>query len=490
MLRGAALNIFGGVAFGACSFLYALLLSRWLGAAGAAPTFLCVAAFWVALAISQAGTSVALSRFVPLASMGDRWTPREMYVAALVPVVVLSSALALAALAGADALAPLLTDSSHAAGLADQLRVFALGLPGAAITAVGLSLTRGDNRMAPTVWIDRVATPVARLLLLAAAIQLDAGAVAAAWAFVVPVPVAAVASVLTARRSLHVPGAQAWRVRRQAILGFWRFAGYRALGEVLQVSLVWFDVLLLGYLAVPAAVSSYAAASRYLYAGTMFVTAVSTVLQPRISPLLTLRRYDEAGDLFRSSTQWVVALAVPGYAALTWFAGPFMGLFGSTFRGGSTALVILCVAMTVSIVCGPVTVVLLMGGRSRTNLANAAAVFAVNVALNAVLTPAHGAVGAAVAWAVAIGVANALPLLQVWRAWGLHPFTEITLVLVGAAYGVFGIASLVSRSLGGSTVVVASSITAAAAVYGAILWARRRLFTGGALASAAEARAT
>ncbi|HEV3397924.1 MAG TPA: polysaccharide biosynthesis C-terminal domain-containing protein, partial [Actinomycetes bacterium] len=63
-----------------------------------------------------------------------------------------------------------------------------------------------------------------------------------------------------------------------------------------------------------------------------------------------------------------------------------------------------------------------MGGRSAWNLANTVLALGANLALNFALTPRWGLAGAAVAFAAGILLNNLLPLVQVWRSMGLHPF--------------------------------------------------------------------
>ncbi len=97
-------------------------------------------------------------------------------------------------------------------------------------------------------------------------------------------------------------------------------------------------------------------------------------------------------------------------------------MFGRDFAGGEVVLVVLAATMLVATAVGPVDVVLLMGGRSSWNLVNTVVALGANLALNVALIPRYGLAGAAVASAVGILLNNLLPLAQVWRSMGLHPF--------------------------------------------------------------------
>ena len=135
-----------------------------------------------------------------------------------------------------------------------------------------------------------------------------------------------------------------------------------------------------------------------------------------------------------------MALAFPAYLTTMIFAPALLGAFGPGFESGATALVILGAAKLFAAACGPVDVVLLMAGRSALSLLDNGLALAANILLNLALVPRYGINGAAVAWAVSLFITNALPLAQVWRRPGLHPFGRAwTTVLCIALAGVAGV---------------------------------------------------
>jgi len=84
--------------------------------------------------------------------------------------------------------------------------------------------------------------------------------------------------------------------------------------------------------------------------------------------------------------------------------------------------------MLVATACGAVDVVLVMAGRSSWTMANAIVALGVNLALNLLLIPPFGIMGAAVAWAVAILINNLAPLTELALWMRLHPFGRPTVV--------------------------------------------------------------
>jgi O-antigen/teichoic acid export membrane protein len=124
----------------------------------------------------------------------------------------------------------------------------------------------------------------------------------------------------------------------------------------------------------------------------------------------------------------------------------------------------------VDLATGNLLVLLLMSGKSTWNLANSAAVVALNVGLNVVLIPPFGIKGAAVAWTASIVLDCLATLLQVVYFFGIRPFgrTYLTLILGCASCfaAVGGIARLV---LGVNAVALVVSAVAGSVLYVCVL---------------------
>jgi O-antigen/teichoic acid export membrane protein len=134
-------------------------------------------------------------------------------------------------------------------------------------------------------------------------------------------------------------------------------------------------------------------------------------------------------------------------------------------------LVILGLTMLVATGIGPVDVVLLMGGKSSYNLINTIVALSANVALNLLLIPRLGIVGAAIAWSVSILINNLAPLAQVWAMLRIHPFGIGSPIVALAAVALFGGVGLAVRSVFGESLLVVLGYGAiVTAVYAAVLW--------------------
>jgi O-antigen/teichoic acid export membrane protein len=104
--------------------------------------------------------------------------------------------------------------------------------------------------------------------------------------------------------------------------------------------------------------------------------------------------------------------------------------------------------------------VLAMAGRTSWNLANVLVALAVTVGLDVLLIPRYGALGAAAGLACAMVVNNLLPLIQVGRAMGLHPFGRGTRAAALLSVGCFGVLPRLLIPAAGLPIALATAVPA------------------------------
>jgi O-antigen/teichoic acid export membrane protein len=479
LARSGTLALVGVIASAALQFLLVFVVTRGLGAAGTGIFLEAVALFTIVTGLSQFGANTGLVRWLPrLEVLGRAGELRRAVVVAVVPVLALSSLAAATILALAPELARLLFNGADTDAAVASIRIFAAVLPLAAPTIVILSGTRGLGSMVPYVAVQNIGLPVLRFVLVLGfvAAGLGGAAVAAGWA--VPAAVAFAVGAVWLDRLLpgRAVGAPAVPLRELAS-EFWRFSAARGVAGILGMTVTWVDVLLVGALRSTKEAGIYAAASRLSIAGAYGLQAVGMAIAPRISALLTTGQHRPVEELYRLGTWWLMALTWPLYLTLMVWAPFVLGLFGSEFAAGQTAMVILSAAMLVNLATGNVTVVLLMSGRSALNLANASVSLVLNAALNLTLIPAYGMTGAAVAWAVSIVFINLAPLIQVRLRLGIRaPLGGGFGVVAGAAVVCFGVEGLLVRETAGMDAATFSlALLAGTVLYAGLLYRFRRV---------------
>jgi len=325
--------------------------------------------------------------------------------------------------------------------------------------------------MRPTVALDKLLRPGLQLLGIAtlAAVALWTAVPLAAWSLAWALPYLPV--LLLAGYALRLAAAPA--PGPGPVAAFWRFTGPRAVASVLQLALQRLDILLVAALAGPAAAAVYAVAGRFVVLGQLANQAICHAAQPRLAERLGLADRAGAGALYRSATAWLVLATWPLYLLVIGYAPVYLGVFGEGYRTGARVVVVLAAAMLLATACGMVDTLLAMAGRTSWNLLNVGVALAAMVAVDLVLIPRLGALGAAIGLATAVTVNNLLPLAQVGYALRLHPFGAGTLTAAGLATGCFGILPALARTVAGTgPVAVAGTLAIAAAAY---LAAARRL---------------
>jgi O-antigen/teichoic acid export membrane protein len=326
------------------------------------------------------------------------------------------------------------------------LRVLALFLPLQALTDALLTATRGYRAMRPTVLYDRILRSALQVLLVAAAgvaALWTAGTLpmfAFAWAMpYLPVTVLSAYAIRRLYSASKPPGVTTRRVeRRELRRDFWRFTGPRALASVAQLALQRVDVLLVAALGGLAPAAVYAVAGRFVVLIQFANQGISQSVQPRLAEALTVGDREHANHLYQTATGWLVLVTWPINLLVIQLAPLYLRLFGGGYAAGRTVVVVLAAAMLVATGCGMVDMVLAMAGRTSWNLVNVLIALGVTIGLDVLLIPRLGALGAAIGLACAMVANNVLPLIQVGRAVGLHPFGRGTRAAALLSLACFG----------------------------------------------------
>lgn len=488
---GGALSLLGGILNAAFSFGFTVTVTHVLRASSAGAFFVAMAVFSIAASAAQLGAAATVVRMVAWErTLGHTRAIREGLAAALIPVALTSLVLAGVGAAFADAIAGHLgIGGKHLAG-ANLIRVFAVGIPIAALLPVVLSATRGFGRMLPTIILDYIGEPFLRLCLVSfgAVLTLSPGAVAAMW--IAPSGLALIVSSRTLHRLLtaaspgpHEEAASIAKRGRLQLPGtvweFWRYTAPQWSADVFQLGVLWLDVVLVGALASPSSAAVYGALSRFLLVGSLGLAAVVLVLAPLFSELLAANRLERIRVLYSAGTSGATALAVPVFLMMAVEGSKLLSIFGEEYSAGARALTILSLAMIADTLAGPALLLLLSGGLSKLVALNAAASLVINITLNLLLIPRFGIEGAAIAWGVSTVLINALALAQAHRRWGVAPFGPGLTWIVGSAAAVFGGLGLTLRDTRGSGVgPMATSLLIQIAIYSLILWLGRGSILG------------
>jgi O-antigen/teichoic acid export membrane protein len=485
LARGGTLNLVGFIASGVFAFGLAVVVTRLVGPRGAGIFFAAVAVFTILTNITELGADTGIVRYVARLREQGRQSELALLVRiALIPAAILATVAGVATVIWAVPIADLFSKSDPAE-VATYLRIFGWVIPMTTISTVALAGTRGFGSMRAFVGIDSIAVPILKpVLILAAAVGgLTVTGLALGWA--IPEALACVVSVIVL-----------WRMVRRAKPGegtapadegplasaFWRFSAPRGVAAAFQITIIWFDLLLLSHFRAAAEVGVYGAASRAVTFGTFALQAIRLAIAPQISRLLARGDRTGAQTIYQTATWWLIVVSWPLFLVFAIFGPLLLGVFGRGFGSGATALAILSIAMLVNLGTGNVTVVLLMGGKSSWNLVNTAIALALNIGLNLALIPHFGIAGAAFAWAVSIIVDNVLALVEVWLFLGMRPFGSGYLPAAATSLVCIGGVGLAARAVFGSSAIgLVVFLVVASPLYAWAIWRQREVLRLGEL---------
>lgn len=453
--------------------------------------FSATSVFLILESVALLGTDTGLVKWLPtqLASRRGADLSRTLAIAA-VPVIGLSTSIAVALYLAAPALAPLLVGSDAAPTMEVMLRVLAVVLPVAALNDLVVAATRGAGSMRPTVLVDNIGRLGLQSLGVLAAYLAGGGATALALAWSLPYALSLAAAgywLWTQVRGAASPG-DSPTPRRVIAREFWAYTIPRAIARVTQTALKRSDIILVAALASPADAALYTAATRFIVVGQLFVQSVQQALSPQLSALFTRGEHRAADAVFKAATLWSVIASWPFYLALASLSPVLMGIFGEGYETASDVVLILSLTMLLATACGPVDSVLLMAGHSWLSLRNGVVALAVNVVLNFVLIPLDGIRGAAIAWSVSIVVRNLQPLFQVRRHLDMWPGTRSTVRVGVLAFGCLGTVGVVVLVADLAFAVDIALLAIGALVYAAVIWSWRETLGLGAFRAALRRR--
>jgi O-antigen/teichoic acid export membrane protein len=411
--RGTTLLVLGTVVLFIASFASRVLIANGLSLAD-------WGAFNVALALIGFASTVALLGIDQAAArtLSFERDPavRRAVVRRAVFVAVATAAVASLAV---DLLAGPLAAAFATPVLATVLPVGAIAVGTTILGLLLAALFQGCEDAAPNAVFNQVVNPTLFVGFTVVALALHGGLVGilAAYAAASSVALVAFFGYALARLPDRIPAVAGPvpPVPRLARLA----ASFWGVGS-LAFATAFVDTLILGLVRPSAEVGIYAAAmllGRILLVGNGALTYIYLPVAARLA-----RTSDVAGlrATYLAGTRWSLLLVTPAMLVFLVLPGASLRvLFGPLFESGTLPLQILTVGAFLSVLAGPANACLAGLGETRRLLGTTAVSASANAALSLGLTPVYGAVGGAVAWAVARALYPGIGLLVLRRKLGI-----------------------------------------------------------------------
>jgi len=173
------------------------------------------------------------------------------------------------------------------------------------------------------------------------------------------------------------------------------------------------DTILLGILANAEGVGLYQIAVQGSQFLALPLVGINLVLAPRLAHIYALGNMHEMQRLVTASSRVVVLLTLPIVLGTALFGGWLIKtVFGAEYQSAYLPLVILAIGQLINACFGSVALLLNMSGHERATACGLGLASTLNVALNLLLIPTLGIVGASIATAASLMVLNIL----LWHA--------------------------------------------------------------------------
>jgi O-antigen/teichoic acid export membrane protein len=182
------------------------------------------------------------------------------------------------------------------------------------------------------------------------------------------------------------------------------------------------DLVMIGSLRTSAETGIYKAAVTISSLISFGLAIVNPVIMPKIAALYSTHEMEELKNLITRSAWLITFIAIAGLSAILLFGEEILTvIYGSNFRIGHTALIVLIFGQLANALFGPVALVLNMVGHERTTLAGVSISVVLNAVLNYFLIPEYGIIGAAISTSISLFFWNFTLAILLWRKAGINP---------------------------------------------------------------------
>lgn len=184
----------------------------------------------------------------------------------------------------------------------------------------------------------------------------------------------------------------------------------------------WIDTLMLGAMDTEKNVGIYNVCVRISQIVVFPLTAVNSIIAPKISEFFTASQFKKLNKYVRNGTKLVFLTNFPIFLLIALFPVFILNLFGGEFTIGVNVLYILMFGMFINTLSGSVGNFLNMTGNQKVfqNILLVAALL--NVTLNLILIPIYSMVGAAIANATSLIIWNLSGVIYIWNKYNINPF--------------------------------------------------------------------
>ena len=420
ILKGAAVTSIGIFFSKAMSYVYRAVVARMLGTEAYGNLSLGIMVVGIATTIGIFSLHEALKNYVPKYKERDDWRGIKGLVQSTFKIGLLASLFAsLALFFGSDIIANRIFGEPE---LVNVIKIMALVPPFSIIGSLALDTTKGLKIAKYHAFTRQIMQPIVQLIGTVILVLLGFNIAGAAFGWFL----GAFASAIL---GIYFMEYKAGPILRRDVDG--RNQGEKALRYSFPLlmsgavgSIVgWTDTAFLGYFLDSSAVGLYNAALPTALLLLIPYQALASLVLPSMSEVIE-RDDKELSSTLKTVARWTFMISFPMFCLMALFSEEVLFvLFGADFTSASTALAILSFGYLFSASVGHLDSVVKALDRTQLIFKNTLVNVVVNIALNILLIPTYGMIGAAIATTVSTIFAQGLLLIEVYYFKKTVPFS-------------------------------------------------------------------
>lgn len=383
-------------------------MSRYLGAEKVGIYYLALTVTNIAIVVSMVGLNNSLVKYSAQSFANHDWKTLVEIHNGSIAIVAITSFIAMLLII---VLAPWLAGNIfHKQALCNPLRYVAITIIPINLVAIYVSIFKGLKKIISATVAESLYTSLFMILLLIAFREILSVSI------VGMLLLAATGTNLIIARAVWHKTASSQGVNKKRIAvnkkllqTSWPLYAVALMNMVMSMS----DVVMLGLWKDSHVIGIYGVAVRITSVSSMFLVIVNTIVAPRFSILYDRGDHESLSNIARFSTLFMVVIAA--FFLILFISIPdfILYLFGEEFVSGKNIVIILAVGQFVVLSTGPVAALLMMTGNEIFHRNTTIFSAALNIALNYMLIPVYGGVGAAFATAFSLSLKNILAVMHV-----------------------------------------------------------------------------
>ena len=313
----------------------------------------------------------------------------------------------------------------HTPELSTPLKIFSIAIPFSVLISVFIAIFRGFGKADSKVYFQDILRPVLFLLFLIAVVLFNLPFIGVFYAYTLSIVVTCVVflmymvkkcTLLTGKNSFGKPMAKKLLSFSVPLLAV----------SILWMVMSWTDTLMLGYYKTPDVIGVYNAALSLANLLSLVINSIGFLFMPIMSLLYGKNQMEEVKRSYAISTKWCFIGTLPIFFMLFLFPDIVLDLlFGSRYIDAAIILQVLALGFLFNSYFGLNYHMLIITGKSKFLMQCFLISAVMNIALNIILIPALGALGAAITSASSFAVVEVIMTAKLYTTSGIHPFTKI-----------------------------------------------------------------